>query len=85
MLIPPTLVEVATGRSVPESATLPVIKPSALYVMPAEVAGVTVLAMPSSPAAVTDRPEVVGTETPPSAVVVASGKSLPVRAAVPVM
>ena len=76
---------VASGRSPATNAVVAVINPSSLKVIPDIVAAVIVLSIDSSPLPDTVNQPVVGTLIAPTAVVVASGKSLATNAVVDVI
>ena len=83
--IAPTAVVVATGKSDATKGTEPVINPLLLNVIPDLVVPVIVLLIEIAPKLLTVRPPAVGTLTPPTAEVVASGISLATNAAVDVI
>ena len=72
----PTALAVAFGKSEAARVAVPVICPKLLKVTFVAVAPVVVAAIDKAPAPVTESPPVLTIETPPTAVAVATGKSL---------
>ena len=81
----PTALAVAFGKSEAARVAVPVICPKLLKVTFVAVAPVVVAAIDNAPVPLTVNPPDVGTETPPTAVAVATGKSLATRAVVAVI